>query len=64
MSDSSERQDEICNQFQTYVLHCREDTHLGEYTDVTPLQQHIVMRSHLHHFSSCMGDERWRLVYQ
>jgi hypothetical protein len=22
------------------------------------------MRSHLHHFNSCMGDGRWRLVYQ
>jgi hypothetical protein len=22
------------------------------------------MRDHFHHFSSCMGDERWRLVEQ
>jgi hypothetical protein len=64
MSDNSQRQAEICSQFQMDVLDCREDTHLGEYANVTPLQQHIVMRSHLHHFSSCMGDERWRLVYQ
>jgi hypothetical protein len=45
-------------------LPCREETHLGEYADVTPLQQHIVTRAHLHCFSSCMGDGRWRLVDQ
>ena len=22
------------------------------------------MRDHFHHFSNCMGDERWRLVEQ
>jgi hypothetical protein len=38
--------------------------HLGEYADVTHLQQHIVVGDHFHHFSSCMGDERWRLVDQ
>jgi hypothetical protein len=43
---------------------CREETHLGEHAYVTPLQQHLVMRDHLHHISSCMGDERWRLVEQ
>ena len=42
----------------------REETHSGEYEDVTPLQQHIVVGDHLHHFSSCMVDERWRLVDQ
>jgi hypothetical protein len=46
------------------LLPCREETHLGEHADATPLQQHIVTRPHLHHFSSCMGDGRWRLVYQ
>jgi hypothetical protein len=45
-------------------LPCREETHLGEHADVTPLQQHLVMRDHLHRISSCMGDERWRLVDQ
>jgi len=43
---------------------CREETHSGEYVDVTPLQQHIVVGDHLHHFSSCMVDERWSLVDQ
>jgi hypothetical protein len=63
-SDSSQRHAEIRNQFQTDVSNCREDTHLGEYADVTPLQQPIVVRDHLHHFSNCRGDERWRLVEQ
>jgi hypothetical protein len=43
---------------------CREETHSGEYGDVTPLQQHIVLGDHLHHFSKCMVDERCRLVDQ
>jgi hypothetical protein len=43
---------------------CREETHSGEYGDVTPLQQHIVVGDHLHHFKICMVDERWRLVDQ
>jgi hypothetical protein len=42
----------------------REETHSWEYGDVTPLQQHIVVGDHLHHFSRCMVDERWRLVDQ
>jgi hypothetical protein len=41
-----------------------EETHLGEHADITHLQQHLVMKEHLHRFSSCMGDERWRLVDQ
>jgi hypothetical protein len=64
MSDSSQRHAETCSQIQMDVLDCREETHLGEYADFTPLQQHIVMREHLHRISSCMGDERWRLVDQ
>jgi hypothetical protein len=43
---------------------CREETHLGEYANVIHLQQHIVVGDHLHHFSSCMRDERGRLVDQ
>jgi hypothetical protein len=46
------------------VAHRDIEIHLGEYADVTPLQQPIVVRDHLHHFSSCRGDERWRLVEQ
>ena len=43
---------------------CREEMHLGEYANVTHVKKHIVVGDHLHHFSSCMGDERWRLVEQ
>jgi hypothetical protein len=64
MSDSSQRQAKMYGGIQRDVLPCREETHLGEYADVTPLQQHLFMRDHLHHISSCMGDERWRLVDQ
>jgi hypothetical protein len=49
---------------QRGIVPCREETHLGEHADVTHLQQHIVVGDHLHHFSSCLGDERWRLVDQ
>ena len=49
---------------QRGIVPCMEETHLGEHADSTPLQQHLVMRDHLHHISSCMGDERWRLVDQ
>jgi hypothetical protein len=64
MSDSSQRHAEMYGGIQRGIVPCREETHLGEHADVTPLQQHIVMRDHLHHISSCMGDERWRLVEQ
>jgi hypothetical protein len=64
MSDSSQVHAETHDGIQRGVLPCKEETHLGEHADATPLQQHMVMRSHLHRFSSCMGDGRWRLVYQ
>jgi hypothetical protein len=62
MSDSSQRPAKICSQIQTDVWDCREETHLGEYANFTLLQQPIVMREHLHHINSCMGDEGWGLV--
>jgi hypothetical protein len=64
MSDSSQRHAEMYGGIQRGVLPGREETHLGEHAGATPLQQHMVMRSHLHHFSSCLGDGRWRVVYQ
>jgi hypothetical protein len=64
MSDSSQRHAEMYGGIQRGIAPCREETHLGEHAYVTPLQQHLVMRDHLHHISSCMGDERWRLVEQ
>jgi hypothetical protein len=63
-SDSSQRHAEMYGGIQRGVGPCREETHLGEHADFTPLQQHQVLRDHLHHISSCMGDERWRLVDQ
>jgi hypothetical protein len=64
MSDSSQRHVEMYDEIQRGIVPCREETHLGEYADVTHVQQHIVMGDHLHHFSSCMRDERGRLVDQ
>jgi hypothetical protein len=64
MSDSSQRDVEIYGGIWRGIVPCREETHSGEYGDVTPLQQHIVVGDHLHHFNSCMVDERWRLVDQ
>jgi hypothetical protein len=62
VSDSSQRHVEMYGGIQRGILPCREETHLKEHVDVTPLKQHLVMRDHLHHISSCMGDEIWRLV--
>jgi hypothetical protein len=62
MSDSSQRHVEMYDGIQRGVLTCREEAHLGEHVDTTPLQHHMDMRDHLHHISSCMRDDRWRLV--
>jgi hypothetical protein len=64
MRDSSQSHAEMYGGIQRGIVPCREETHLGEYVEVNPLQQHIVVGDHLHHFSGCMGDERWRLVDQ
>jgi hypothetical protein len=64
MSDSSQRHARMYDEIQRGIVPCMEETHLGEYADVTHLQQHIVVGDHLHHFSSCMRDERGRLVDQ
>jgi hypothetical protein len=64
VSDSSQGQAEMYGGIQRGVLPCREETHLGKHANVTPWQQHIVMRPHLHHFGGGMGEERWRLVYR
>jgi hypothetical protein len=64
MRDSSQSHVEMYGAIQRGIVLCKEETHLGEYVDVTPLQQHIVVGDHLHHFNSCMGDARWRLVDQ
>jgi hypothetical protein len=64
MSDSSQRHAEMYDGIQRGVLTCKEETHLWEHVDTTPLQQHMDMREHLHHISNCMRDDRWRLVDQ
>jgi hypothetical protein len=64
ISDSSLVHVEIYDGIQRGVLYCREETHLGEHAEATPLQQHMVMRYHPHRFSNCVGDRRWSLVYQ
>jgi hypothetical protein len=64
VSDSSQRHAEMCSRIQMDVLDCREETHLGEHGDASHLQQHIVLRDHLHSTSSCMRDDRWRVVDQ
>jgi hypothetical protein len=43
-------------------LACREETHLVEQGDVSPLQQHIVLGDHLHSSSSHRGDDDWESV--
>jgi hypothetical protein len=57
VSDSSQRHAEMCSGIQMDVLDCREETHLVEHGDVTPLQQHIVLGDHLHSGSSHRGDD-------
>jgi hypothetical protein len=64
LSDSSQVPAEMYGGIQRGVLPCREETHLGEHANANPSRQHMVMRSYLHRFRSCMGDGRWRLVYQ
>jgi hypothetical protein len=35
-----------------------------EHGDASTLQQHIVLRDHLHSIKTCMRDEGWRVVEQ
>jgi hypothetical protein len=62
VSDSSQRHAEMYSGIQRGVLAYREETHLVEYGVVSPLQQHIVMRDHLHSSSSHRGDDDWDSV--
>ena len=63
-SASPQRHAELYDEIQRGIVPCREEMHLGEYADVTHSQQHIVVGDNLHRFNSCMGDGRWRVVYQ
>jgi hypothetical protein len=62
VSDSSQRHAEVYSGILRSILACREETHLVEHGDASPLQQHIVLRDHLHSINSCMRDEGWRVV--
>jgi hypothetical protein len=64
MRDSSQRHAEMYGGIQRGVLPGREETHLWEHAGATPWQQHMIMRPHLHHFNSFLGEGRWRVVYQ
>jgi hypothetical protein len=64
VSDISQRHAEMYGGIQRGIFPYMEETHLEEHADVTHLQQHLVMRDHLHCIISCMGDARWRLVDQ
>jgi uncharacterized protein (UPF0261 family) len=64
LSDSIQRHAEVYGGIQRDILHYKEETLLGEHGNASPLQQHIVLRDHLHSISSCMRDEGWRVVDQ
>jgi hypothetical protein len=64
VSDSLQGHAEMYGGIHRGVLPCWEETHSGDHADATPWKMHIVMRPHLHHFSSGMREERWRLVHQ
>jgi hypothetical protein len=64
VSDSSQRHVEMCSGIQVYALDCREETHLVEHGDSSPLQLWIDLGDHLHSISSCMSDDGWRVVDQ
>ena len=59
VSDSSQRHAKMYNGIQRGVLACREETHLLEHGDVSPLQQHIVLGDHLHSSNNHWGDDVW-----
>jgi hypothetical protein len=64
INDNSQVHAEVYGGIQRGVLPCGKERCLGEHAEATPLQQHMVMRYHLHRFNTCVGDRRWRLVYQ
>jgi hypothetical protein len=46
------------------ALDCREETHLVEHGDPSPLQQHIVLRDHLHSSNIYRSDDGGRVMDQ
>jgi hypothetical protein len=64
MRDSSQSHAEMYGGIQRGIVPCKEETQLRKNVDVNPMQQHIVVGDHLHHFSGFIGDERWILADQ
>jgi hypothetical protein len=64
VSDSSQRYAKVYSGIQRGVLACREETHLVEHGDFSPLLQHIVLRDHLHSSNNYRSDDGWRVIDQ
>jgi hypothetical protein len=55
---------EMYSGIQEDALDCREETHLVEHGDSSPLQQHIVLRDHLHSSRKYLSDDGGRVIDQ
>ena len=61
VSDSTQRHAEVYGGIQRNVLDYREETHLVEHGDSSPLQRHIVLGDHLHSSSNYLSDDGGRV---
>jgi hypothetical protein len=55
---------EMYSGIQGDTLDCREETHLVEHGDSSPLQQRIVLGHHLHSSNSYLSDDGGRVIDQ
>jgi hypothetical protein len=62
MSGSSQRHTELYNGIQGDTLDCKEEMYLVEHGDSSPLQKYTDLGDHLHHNSSCVSDDGWRII--
>jgi hypothetical protein len=62
MSGSSQRHTELYNGIQGDTLDCKEEMHLVEDGDSSPLQQYTDLGEHLHRSSGCVSDDGWRMI--
>jgi hypothetical protein len=62
MSGSSQRHTKFYSGIQGDALDCKEEMYLVENGDSSPLQQYTDLGDHLHHSSSCMSDDGWRMI--
>jgi hypothetical protein len=53
---------EMYSGIQGDALDCREETHLVEFGDPSPLQQHIVLGDHLHSSNNYLSDDGGRVI--